>query len=77
MSSAWWTPWLCRGLFSLSDREGQSSFTATKSADPEELLYFICTMAFPVEGEALATINDVLVSALASSELSEVGRWRH
>ena len=35
------------------------------------------TMASPVEGVALAIINDIVFSALASSELGGVGRWRH
>ena len=57
--------------------EDKSRFTATNSADPVGLLHSVCTMASPVEGVALAIINDIVVSALASSELDRVGRWRH
>ena len=55
----------------------KSSRTATNSADPVGLLHSVCTMAFPAEGLALAIVNQVIVSALASSELDGVGRWRH
>ena len=57
--------------------EDKFSFTATKSADPVGLLHAACTMASPVEGVALAIINNIVFSALASSELDGVGRWRH
>ena len=56
--------------------KNNASFTATNTADPEELLHSVCTMAFPVEGVALATVNDIIAFALASSELEKVGRWR-
>ena len=49
-----------------------SSFTATYTPDPEELLHSVYTMAFPLEGVALATVNDIVASALASSELDKV-----
>ena len=56
--------------------EDKSSFTATNSADPVGLLHSVCAMVSPVEGVALAIINDIVFSALASSELDGVGRWR-
>ena len=55
----------------------ESSFTATNSADPVGLLHAVCAMASPVEGLALAIINNIVFSALAGSELDGVGRWRH
>ena len=57
--------------------EDISSFTATNSTDPVGLLHSVCTMASPIEGIALAIINDIVFSTLASSELDGVGRWRH
>ena len=57
--------------------EDKSSFTATNSADPVGLLHSVCAMASPVNGVALAIINDIVFSALASSELDGVGRWKH
>ena len=57
--------------------EDKSSFTATNSEDLVGIQYSICTMASQVEGVALAIINDIVFSALASSELDGVGRWRH
>ena len=57
--------------------EDKSSFTATYSVDLLGLLHSVCTMASPVEGVALAIINNIVVSALASSELDGVGRWRY
>ena len=44
--------------------EDKSSFTATTSTDPVELLHSVCTMASPVEGVALAITNDIILSAL-------------
>ena len=41
------------------------------------LLHSGCTMASPDESLVLAIINDIICSALASSELDGVGRWRH
>ena len=41
----------------------KSIFTVTNGADPVRLLYYLCAMAFPVEGVALAIVNDVEVSA--------------
>ena len=55
----------------------KSSFTATNGTDQIGLLHSVCTMTFPVEGVAVAIVNDVVVSALASSELNDAGRWRH
>ena len=57
--------------------EDKSSLTATDSADSVGFLHSVVTMASPVEGVALAIINDIVFSALASSELDGVGRWRH
>ena len=57
--------------------EDKFNFTATNSADPVGLLHAVCAMASPVEGVALAIINNIVFSALASSELDGVSRWRH
>ena len=57
--------------------ENKSSFTATNSADPVGLLHSVCTLVSLVEAVALPIINDIVFSALASSEHDGVGRWRH
>ena len=66
-----------RAVFHSLIAEDKSSFTATNSADPVGLLHAVCAMASPVEGVALAIINNIVFSALASSELDGVSRWRH
>ena len=44
--------------------EDKFSFTATNSADIVGLLHFVCTMASPVEGVALAIINSSVFNDL-------------
>ena len=51
----------------------KSSFAATNSTDPVRLLHFVCTIAFPVEGVALAIINDVVVSTPVVNSMVLVG----
>ena len=55
--------------------EDKSNFTTTNNTDPVGLLHSVCTMASPVKGVALAIISDIVVYALASSELDGVSRW--
>ena len=54
-----------RAVFHSLIVEDKSSFTVG-------LLHAVCAMASPVEGVALAIINNIV-----SSELDGVGRWRH
>ena len=73
VSSVCWCPSLHSLCFYSLVAKDKYSFTATNGADPVGLFHSVCTMAFPVEGVAIAIVNVVVVSALASTELNVVG----